>query len=56
MPNMLGFYTETDNKPTVLVERHAGDTIVIQLQNKPGQLMHALKAFQVCYSVCVIMW
>ena len=50
---MLNFYTETDTKPTALVERRgvSGDHIVIRLQNKPWQLMHALEAFQVCYSV-----
>ena len=51
MPNTFNFYTEIDTKPTALVERHGDSGIVIILQNKPWQLMHALEAFQVCYSV-----
>ena len=54
MPNMLNFYTETDTKDTALVERHGDSGIIIILQNKPWQLMHALEAFQVWYSVCDI--
>ena len=52
--NMFDLLTETDNKPTVLLERDGeSDAVFISLQDKPGQLRQALKAFKVSSNECM---